>query len=99
MAIIPGSILPSLLSVYDQLLELRSILVGHIVVKILIASFFVVSLLMSIALCVYWAYCTYYVLRAQGAELTEAEVEPMLWEKKLREQLGNFFNGGVWTLS
>ena len=89
----------SLLPVYDRLLEIRSAFLGIIGIKLLIASFFVVSLLLSIVLGVYWAYCTYHVLQAQGSELTVAEVEPMLWEKKIREQLAFFFNGGVWTLS
>jgi hypothetical protein len=96
---ITRTILPAALDIYDQLNLLRGQLLSNIGVQFLIALFFIASLFVAIILFVYWGSCAFHVLSANGVQLTDAEVEPMLWGKKLRAHLFNLFNGSVLALS
>ena len=96
---ITRTILPAALDIYDQLNLLRVQVLSNIGVQFLIALFFIASLFVAIALFVYWGSCAFHVLSANGVQLTDADVEPMLWGKKLRAHLFNLFNGSVLTLS
>jgi len=87
------------LYVFDRLLELRDVCVNNLGSQLVIALFFASSLFVAIVLFVYWCSCAIRVLSANDAELTEEEIEPMLWHRNLREQLWHFFHSFGQTLS
>lgn len=93
------NVFPILLLVYDQLLLIRSHILSNIVVQFLIALFFIGSMFVAIVLFVYWGSCAVHVLAANDLLLTDAEVEPMLWEKKLRALLLGMFNWSLLAMS
>ena len=80
------------LPIYDRLLFLRELCVNNIFAQILGAFFFAGSLFVSIVLFVYWGSCACRVLAANDLELTDEEIEPMRWDKKLRTQLWHLFH-------
>ena len=77
---------------YDELLIIRSHCINNGPVQTLAALFFVGSLFISAALFIYWCFCAWHVLNAQGLELTGAEIEPMRWDRKIREHLWYLFS-------
>ena len=80
------------LSTFDRLVFIRDVCVNNFGVQILSSLFFAVSLFVSIILFVYWCSCAWRVLEADGMVLTEAEIEPMRWDRKLRNQLRSLFH-------
>jgi hypothetical protein len=99
MSFLTRNILSAALPLYDELLLIRSHVLSNITVQTLIALFFIGSLLIAIFLFVYWGSCACHLLSADGVQLTDADVEPMLWEKRLRAQLWSLFSGSVFTLT
>ena len=87
------------LPIYDRLLYFREICVDNVLAQILGALFFAGSLFVSIVLFVYWCSCACRILAANGLELTDEEIEPMRWDKKLRTQLWHLFHAKGLTMS
>ena len=82
---------PALLRIYDDFLFLRAILLHNTFAQLLCALSFVVSLIISVVLFIYWSYSARCLFLASGESLTDAEMDALRWDRPIRETLWALF--------
>jgi hypothetical protein len=79
------------LQMYDQAMFLREHVLGLALVQLVLALFFLASLVVAMGLFVYWSYCAVQILSG-GEEISDRQLKLMRWDLRCREFLVSLTN-------